>query len=94
MLVFIPGFPQRIAMIPDPDNQSAHPYYAMIEIGEWYLVDSKMLRLILQPFHRESPQKKLLPSNLRLTIDQLLPVRRVLVCWERKSMYPIVDSSY
>jgi hypothetical protein len=57
MLVFIPGLPQRIAMIPNLNNQSAQPYYAMIEIGEWYLVDSKMLRLILQPFHREAPQK-------------------------------------
>jgi hypothetical protein len=93
MFVFIPGLPQRIAMIPDPDNQSAQPYWAMIEVGEWYLVDSKMLRLILQPFHRESPQKKLFPSNLRLTIDQLLPVRWILVRWKRKSMYPIVDSS-
>jgi hypothetical protein len=47
MLVFIPGFPQRSAMIPDLNNQSAQPYYAMIEVGEWYLVDSKMLCLIL-----------------------------------------------
>jgi hypothetical protein len=46
MFVFIPGLPQRIAMIPpDPDNQSAQPYWTIIEIGEeWYLVDSKMLR--------------------------------------------------
>jgi hypothetical protein len=34
----------------------------MIRVGECYLVDSKMLFLILQPFHGESPQKKLLVS--------------------------------
>jgi hypothetical protein len=78
MLVFIPGLPQRIAMIPDPDNQSAQPYYTMIEVGEWYLVDSMMLCLILQPFHRESPQKELFPSDLRLTVYQLMPVRWIL----------------
>jgi hypothetical protein len=78
MLVFIPGLPQRIAMIPDPNDQSAEPYWTMIEVGEWYLVDSKMLRLILQPFHRESPQKELFPSDLRLTINQLMPVRWIL----------------
>jgi hypothetical protein len=48
MLVFIPGLPQRIAMIPNLNNQSAQPYRTMIEVGEWYLVDSKMMRLILQ----------------------------------------------
>jgi hypothetical protein len=37
MLVFIPGLPQRIAMIPDLNNQSAQPYWTMIEGGEWYL---------------------------------------------------------
>jgi hypothetical protein len=26
MLVFIPGLPQRITVIPDPDNQRAQPY--------------------------------------------------------------------
>jgi hypothetical protein len=55
MLVFIPGFPQRITMIPDPDNQIAQPDWAMIKVGEWYFVDSKMLRLVIQPFQRESP---------------------------------------
>jgi hypothetical protein len=25
MFIFIPGLPQRIAMIPDPDDQSAQP---------------------------------------------------------------------
>jgi hypothetical protein len=40
MLVFIPGLPQRITMIPDLNNQSAQPYYTMIEVSEWYLVDS------------------------------------------------------
>jgi hypothetical protein len=84
MLVFIPGLPQRITMIPDPDNQSAQPYWTMIEIGEWYLVDSKMLCLILQPFHRESPPKELFPSNLRLTVNQLMPVRWILVGWKGK----------
>jgi hypothetical protein len=39
MLVFIPGLPQRITVIPDPDNQSAQPYWTMIDVGEWYLVD-------------------------------------------------------
>jgi hypothetical protein len=47
MLVFISGLPQRIAMIPDLNNQIAQPYYAMIEVGEWSLVDSKVLRLVL-----------------------------------------------
>jgi hypothetical protein len=56
MLVFIPGLPQRITVIPDPDNQSAQPYWTIIDVGEWDLVDSKLLCLILQPFHRESPQ--------------------------------------
>jgi hypothetical protein len=93
MFVFIPGLPQHIAVIPDPDNQSAQPEWTMIDVGEWYLVDSKMLCLILQPCHRESPQKKLFPSNLRLTIDQLQPVWWILVCWKSKAMYPIVDSS-
>jgi hypothetical protein len=65
----------------------------MIRVGEWYIVDSKMLFMILQPFHGESPQKKLFPSNLRLTIDQLPPVWRMLVCWKGKSMYPIMNSS-
>jgi hypothetical protein len=69
MLVFIPGLSQHIVIIPDPDNQSAQPYWTMIDVGEWYLVDSKMLRLILQPFHRDSPQKELFPSDLRLTIN-------------------------
>jgi hypothetical protein len=64
----------------------------MIMVGEWYLVDSKMLCLILKPLHRESPQKKLFPSNLRLTIDELLPVWWILVCWKGKIMYPIVYS--
>jgi hypothetical protein len=82
MFVFIPGFPQHITMIPYPNDQSAQPYWTMIEVSEWYLVDSKMLRLILQPFHRESPQKKWFPSNLRLTMDQLLPIRRIPVCWK------------
>jgi hypothetical protein len=47
MLVFIPGLPQPITVVPDPDNQSAQPYWTMIDVGEWYLVDSKMLCLIL-----------------------------------------------
>jgi hypothetical protein len=84
MLVFIPGLPQRIAMVPDLNNQSAQPYYAMIEVGEWYLVDSKMLCLILQPFYRESPQKELFPSNLRLTVYQLMPVWWILGFWKGK----------
>jgi hypothetical protein len=92
MLVVIPGLPQRITMIPDPDNQSAQPYWNMIEVGEWYLVDSMMLHLILQPFHRESSQNKLFPSNLRLTINQLLPVRWILVGWKGKPVYPIMYS--
>jgi hypothetical protein len=64
----------------------------MIMVSEWYLVDSKMLRLILEPLHRESPQKKLFPPDLRLTIDELLPVWWVLVCWKGKFMYPIMYS--
>jgi hypothetical protein len=47
MFIFIPGLPQCIAMIPDPDDQCAQPSWTMIEVGEWYLVDSKMLRLVL-----------------------------------------------
>jgi hypothetical protein len=65
----------------------------MIRVGKWFLGDAKMLFLILQPFHGELPQKKLFPSYLRLTIDQLLPVWRILVCWEGKSMEPIMNSS-
>jgi hypothetical protein len=34
-------------MIPDLNNQSAQPDWAMIDVGEWYFVDSKMLRLVL-----------------------------------------------
>jgi hypothetical protein len=62
----------------------------LIKVGEWYLVDSKMLCLILKPLNRESPQKKLFPSNLRLTIDELLPVWWILVRWKGKAMYPIM----
>jgi hypothetical protein len=65
----------------------------MIKVGEWYLVDSKMLCLILKPLNRESPQKKLFPSNLRLTLDELLPVWWILECWKGKAMYPIMYSS-
>jgi hypothetical protein len=92
MLVFIPGLPQRIKVIPDPDNQSTQPYWTMIDVGEWYLDDSKMLRLILQPFHKESPQKELFPSDLRLTVNQLMPIRWILVGWKGKPVYPIMYS--
>jgi hypothetical protein len=54
MFVFIPGLPQRVAMIPDPDDQGTHPQWTMIIVGKWFLVNSKMLFLILQPFHGES----------------------------------------
>jgi hypothetical protein len=94
MLVFIPGLPQRMTVIPDPDNQSAQTYWAMIDIGEWYLVDSKMLCLILQPFHREYPQQELFPSNLRLTVNQLMPIGWILVGWKGKPVYPIMYSGY
>jgi hypothetical protein len=53
MFVFIPGFPQRVAMIPDPDDQGTQPQWTMIRVGKWFLVNSKMLVLILQPFHRK-----------------------------------------
>jgi hypothetical protein len=65
MFVFTPGLPQRIAMIPDPDDQGTQPQWTMIIVGKWFLVHSKMLVLILQPFHGESAQEKLFPSNLR-----------------------------
>jgi hypothetical protein len=54
MFVFIPGLPQCVAMIPDPDDQGTQPQWAMIRVGKWFLVNSKMLFLILQPFHGES----------------------------------------
>jgi hypothetical protein len=93
MFVFIPGLPQRVAMIPYPDDQGTQPQWTMIIVGKWFLVNSKMLVLILQPFHRKSAQHKLFPSNLRLTIDQLLPIRRILVCWKGQPLYPIMNSS-
>jgi hypothetical protein len=64
----------------------------MIKVGEWYFVDSKMLYLMLKPLRRKSPQKKLFVSDLRLTIDELLPVLWILVGWEGKAMYPIMYS--
>jgi hypothetical protein len=93
MFVFIPGLPQRIAMIPDPDDQGTQPQWTMIRVGKWFLVNLKMLFLILQPFHGESAQEKLFPSNLRLTINQLLPIQRIPVCWKGKPLYPIMKSS-
>jgi hypothetical protein len=57
MFDFIPGLPQHIAMIPYPDDQGTQPQWTMIIVGEWFLVDSKMLFLIFQPFHGESPLK-------------------------------------
>jgi hypothetical protein len=93
MFVFIPGLPQRVAMIPDPDDQGTHPQWTMIIVSKWFLVNSEMLGLILQPFHGKSAQNKLFPSNLRLTIDQLLPVRRILVGWKGQPVYPIMNSS-
>jgi hypothetical protein len=55
MFVFIPGLPQRITMVPDPNTQSAQPYWTMIEVGEWYLVDSKMSLDTLAISQRISP---------------------------------------
>jgi hypothetical protein len=92
MFVFIPGLPQPVAMIPDPDDQGTQPQWTMIRICTWFLVNSKMLFLILQPFHGESAQEKLFPSNLGLTIDQLLPIRGIPVCWKGDPMYPIMNS--
>jgi hypothetical protein len=77
MFVFIPGLPQHVAMIADPDDQGTQPQWTMIIVGKLFLVNSKMLFLILQPFHGESAQEKLFPSNLRLTIDQLVPIPRI-----------------
>jgi hypothetical protein len=54
MLVCIPGLSQCITVIPDPDNQSAQPYWTMIDVGEWYLVDSKMLCLITENLPKRS----------------------------------------
>jgi hypothetical protein len=58
MFVFIPGLPQRVTMIPDPDDQGTHPQWTMIIVSKWFLVHLKMLVLILQPFHRKSAQNK------------------------------------
>jgi hypothetical protein len=64
MFVFIPGLPQRVAMIPDPDDQGTQPQWTMIIVGKWVLVNSEMLGLVLEPLHRKSAQEKLFPSNL------------------------------
>jgi hypothetical protein len=47
MFVFISGLPQRVAMIPDPDDQGTQPQWTMIRVGRWFLVNSKMLFLII-----------------------------------------------
>jgi hypothetical protein len=39
MFVFIPGIPQRIAMIPDPGDQGTQPQWTMIRVGKWFLVN-------------------------------------------------------
>jgi hypothetical protein len=64
MFVFIPRLPQRIAMIPESDDQGTQPQWTMIRVGKWFLGNSKMLFLILQPLHRKSAKEKLFPSNL------------------------------
>jgi hypothetical protein len=46
MFVFTPGLPQRVAMIPDPDDQGTQPQWTMIIVGKWFLVYSEMLGLI------------------------------------------------
>jgi hypothetical protein len=93
MFVFIPGLSQHVAMIPDPDDQGTQPQWTMIIVGKCFLVNSEMLGLILQPLHRKSAQEKLFPFDLRLTIDQLLPIRRIPVGWKRQPVYPITNSS-
>jgi hypothetical protein len=40
MFVFIPGLPQRVAMIPDPDDQGTQPQQTMIIVGKWFLVNT------------------------------------------------------
>jgi hypothetical protein len=93
MFDFIPGLPQHVTVIPDRNDQGTQPQWTMIIVGKWFLGNSKMLFLILQPFHGESAQEKLFPSNLRLTIDQLLPIRRIPVCWKGERVYPVMNSS-
>jgi hypothetical protein len=38
MLVFVPGFPQLMTMIPDDDDYFAQPNWAMVEVGECQVV--------------------------------------------------------
>jgi hypothetical protein len=37
MFVFIPGLPQRVTMIPDPDDQGTHPQWTMINLVNGFL---------------------------------------------------------
>jgi hypothetical protein len=54
VFVFILGLPQGMAMISDSDDQGTQPQWTMVRLGDRFLVDLKMLFLILQPFHGES----------------------------------------
>jgi hypothetical protein len=38
MFVVIPGLPQCVTMIPDPDDQGTQPQRTMIIVGKWFLL--------------------------------------------------------
>jgi hypothetical protein len=66
MLVFIPGLPQCIAMIPNLDDQSAQPQWTMIKIGECDIVGLKVLCLVLF----------LTGGAFDSVLDQIIPVNQ------------------
>jgi hypothetical protein len=54
MLVFVPGFPQLMTMIPDDDDYFSEPNWAMVEVGECQVVPLEVLTMKSSPLGRKS----------------------------------------